>query len=90
MIFAGLWQNTTQLKSLEGVGLAFIEEAESVSQRSLEILLPTIRAAGSEIWLGLNPDAPDAPVMQFVNGSRPDVRHTHVIFSDNPFFPSRT
>jgi phage terminase large subunit len=87
VIFSGLWQNTNQLKSLEGVGLAFIEEAESVSQRSLEILLPTIRAAGSEIWFGLNPDSPEAPIMEFVDGTRPDVRHTHMIFSDNPFFP---
>jgi phage terminase large subunit len=87
IIFAGLWANVSQLKSLEGVNLCWIEESESVSERSLETLAPTIRAAGSEIWLSCNPDARDAPIMQFVGGTRADTRHEHVIFSDNPFFP---
>jgi phage terminase large subunit len=88
IIFAGLFANINALKSLENISLVWLEEAESASQRSLEILTPTIRAAGSEIWLSLNPDAADAPVMEFVNGGRPDVRHTHVIFSDNPWWPA--
>jgi phage terminase large subunit len=87
IIFAGLMTNVQQLKSLEGVGLAWIEEAESVSQRSFEILTPTIRAAGSEIWASCNPDDPDAPVQGFIEGERPDTRHEHVTFEDNPWFP---
>jgi len=88
IIFAGLMTNVQQLKSLEGVGLCWTEEAESVSQRSIEILTPTIRAAGSEIWLSCNPDAPDAPVQGFIDGKRPDTRHVHVTFADNPWFPA--
>ncbi len=87
ILFAGLWANINTLKSLENIALCWIEEGESVTQHSLEILTPTIRAAGSEIWVSLNPDAPDAPVMQFVDGERPDVRHIHVTFEDNPWFP---
>jgi phage terminase large subunit len=87
ILFAGLWANINTLKSLENIGLCWIEEGESVTENSLSVLTPTIRAAGSEIWISLNPDAPDAPVMQFVDGSRADVRHTHVTFADNPWFP---
>ena len=87
LFFAGLHSNPNALKSIEDISLVWIEEGESVSQRSLEILTPTIRAPGSEIWISLNPDAADAPVMQFVEGERPDTLHAHVIFSDNPWFP---
>jgi phage terminase large subunit len=87
VIFAGLMSNVTQLKSLEGVDLAWIEEGESVSHRSLQILTPTIRTDDSQIWISLNPDSPDAPVMQFVNGDRPDTAHVHVTYLDNPWFP---
>ncbi len=87
VLFAGLWANINTLKSLENIGLCWIEEGESVTDNSLSVLTPTIRAAGSEVWISLNPDAPDAPVMQFVDGSRPDTRHVHIDFSDNPWFP---
>jgi phage terminase large subunit len=87
VLFAGLWANINTLKSLENIKICWIEEGESVTADSLSILTPTIRAAGSEVWISLNPDAPDAPVMQFVDGSRPDTRHVHVTFADNPFFP---
>jgi len=88
IIFAGLMTNVQQLKSLEGVGLCWVEEAESVSQRSFEVLTPTIRAARSEIWASCNPDDPDAPVQGFIEGERPDTRHEHVTFADNPWFPA--
>ena len=78
VLFAGLWANINTLKSLENIGLCWIEEGESVTDNSLSVLTPTIRAAGSEIWISLNPDAPDAPAMQFCDGSRPDARHVHV------------
>jgi phage terminase large subunit len=87
VIFAGLFANVNAIKSLEDISIAWVEEGESISQRSLEVLTPTIRAAGSEIWISLNPDAPEAPVMQFTDGSRPDTRHVHVTFAENPYFP---
>jgi phage terminase large subunit len=87
IIFAGLHSNVQQLKSLEDIWLCWVEEAESVSQRSLEVLTPTIRAATSEIWLSCNPDDPEAPLMGFIAGNRPDTVHEHVTFADNPWFP---
>ena len=88
VLFAGLWANINTLKSLENIGLCWIEEGESVTDNSLSVLTPTIRAASSEIWISLNPDAPEAPAMQFVDGERPDCRRVHVTFADNPWFPA--
>ena len=88
VIFSGLWANVSQLKSLENISLAWIEEGETVSRRSLEILAPTVRASRSEIWISMNPDAPDGPVQQHIDAGRSDTRHAHVIHADNPFFPA--
>ncbi len=88
IIFAGLSTNVQQLKSLEAIGLVWLEEAESISARSFEILPPTIRAPGSEIWITWNQDDPDAPVQQFADGTRPDTHHEHLTFADNPWFPA--
>lgn len=63
MIFEGMQDHTADsIKSLEGFGRCWVEEAQSLSKRSLQLLTPTIRAAGSEIWFSWNPEAPDAPV----------------------------
>jgi phage terminase large subunit len=88
IIFAGLHSNVQQLKSLEAIFLCWVEEAEFVSQRSIEVLTPTIRAAASEIWLSCSPDDPEAPVMGFIDGKRPDTLHEHVTYADNPWFPA--
>ncbi len=88
VILAGLFANINSLKSLENIGLCWTEEGESVSARSLEVLAPTIRSAGSEIWLSLNPTDAAAPAMEFVGGTRDDTLHEHFIFSDNPYFPT--
>lgn len=87
IIFTGLYQNVAQIKSLEGLDLAWIEEAESVSARSLELLTPTVRRPGSEIWYSLNPDDPAAPVMAYATNERPGCRHVHTIYTDNPWCP---
>jgi len=86
IIFAGLWANINTLKSIENISLVWIEESESVSARSIEVLSPSIRAHRSEIWLSCNPTDADAVVQSFINGQRPNVRHGHVIYSDNPWF----
>jgi phage terminase large subunit len=86
IIFGGLGVNAQSLLSLENVSLVWIEQGESISARSLEILVPTIRAPGSEIWISFNPDAADAPVMQLVENDRPDVRHEHTTWEDNPWW----
>ncbi len=50
-IFAGLGKMTTdQIKSMEGIDIAWVEEAQTISDKSLEILIPTIRKQKSELW----------------------------------------
>lgn len=88
MIFEGMQDHTADsLKSLEGFGRAWVEEAHSISQRSLDLLLPTIRMPGSEVWFSWNPDQPSDPVDKFFR-SRPEGSvHVHATYKDNPFCP---
>ena len=68
IIFQGMQDHTADsIKSLEAFDIAWVEEAQSVSERSLELLLPTIRADGSEIWFSWNPFTPDDPVDKFLS-----------------------
>lgn len=91
-IFQGLQDHTADsIKSLEGFRIAWVEEANSLSARSLELLLPTIRAKGSEIWFSWNPDQQDDPVQKLfddaIAANDPDFACVHVNFLDNPFCP---
>lgn len=54
-LFYGIKNNPTKIKSIEAIDICWIEEAENVSDESWNILIPTIRKAGSEIWLTWNP-----------------------------------
>ncbi len=66
-IFEGLRHNPESIQSLEGVDIAWVEEARNVSARSWEVLIPTIRKAGSEIWITFNPKlATDSTYVDFV------------------------
>jgi len=54
--FSGLAHHTVEsIKSIEGVDICWVEEAQTVSKKSWDILIPTIRKAGSEIWVTFNP-----------------------------------
>ena len=86
-IFSGL-QNLESLKSLKGITHCWIEEAEALSHRSLDIIGPTIREEGSEIWLSFNPDRVNAPVWQRFVAARPaNALVRKVGWQDNPWFP---
>jgi len=87
-IFAGLRGNATQIKSLEGVTIAWVEEAQTISQGSLDTLVPTIRAKGSEIWFSWNPDLDSDPIdkMFRFEGAPPDAIVREVNHYDNPWF----
>jgi len=64
-IFSGLRTiNIETLKSKEGIDIAWVEEAQSVSEKSWQVLIPTIRKPGSEIWASLNPDLESDPTYQ--------------------------
>lgn len=88
MIFEGMQDHTADsLKSLEGFRRAWVEEAQSISKRSLDLLLPTIRADDSEIWFSWNPDQPEDPVDAFFAGDLNNGVRTHSTYLDNPFCP---
>ena len=89
-LFAGLRSNPESIKSMEGIDIAWVEEAASVSQLSLDILIPTIRKPGSELWFSWNPRHPSDPVdAMFRDGPpRPDAILRCVSFNDNPWFPA--
>lgn len=61
-IFKGLWHNEQSIKSIEGIDIAWVEEAQTVSKSSLEVLTPTIRKPGSQIVYTYNRLLEDDPV----------------------------
>jgi hypothetical protein len=82
-------QNSESVKSYENYSVAWVEEANSFSSRSLELLRPTIRSPGSELWFGWNPDSASDPVDRFFRGPTPPENAIirRVSYADNKFFP---
>lgn len=90
IIFQGMQNHTADsIKSLEGYDIAWVEEAQSFSAYSLELLRPTIRKPGSEIWFTWNPKDPTDPVDMLLRGDNPppDSIVVPVNYDDNPWFP---
>ena len=90
IIFQGMQNHTADtIKSLQGYDIAWCEEAQSLSSRSLELLRPTIRKENSEIWFSWNPDQPTDPVDEFLRCENPppDAIVCEVNYMDNPWFP---
>lgn len=61
-IFKGLWNNEQSIKSIEGIDIAWVEEAQTVSEKSLEVLAPTVRKDGSQIIYTYNRLLEEDPV----------------------------
>lgn len=90
IIFRGMQSyNADSIKSLEGYNRAWIAEAQAISQRSLDLLRPTIRKEGSEIWADWNPESEFDPIDIFLRGvnAPKDAIVRRVNWSDNPWFP---
>ena len=86
-IFKGIQNNINEIKSIEGINFCWVEEAQSVSDESWTILIPTIRSEGSEIWITFNPDREeDATYQRFVKHTPPDSIIQLVNYYDNPWF----
>jgi hypothetical protein len=87
--FMGLREHTVDtIKSYEGADIVWIEEAHKVSSHSWNILIPTIRKAGSEIWATFNPDQEtDYVYDRFVKHTDPDAWVVEINWRDNPWFP---
>lgn len=85
-LFYGLRHNAEEIKSIENVKIAWLEEAQGTSANSLKVLLPTIRMPGSEIWVSFNPDLESNPIYQmFIVNTPPNAKVVKVNFSDNPW-----
>ena len=81
-------QGVANLKSLEGTDICWVEEAQVVTNKSWDILIPTIRKNGSQIWLSFNPELDTDPTYQrFVENPPDDSWVVQVNYDDNPFFP---
>lgn len=89
-IFSGLANQTVaSIKSMEGCTRVWCEEAQSISKRSWDILIPTVRADGSEIWLTFNPElSSDETYCRFVVDPPDDCVSVKMDYLDNPWFPS--
>lgn len=89
-LFTGLSDITAaSVKSLEGCDGAWVEEAQTVSKRSWNILTPTIRKPGSEIWVSFNPDLDtDETWVRFIENTPPNTALISINYSDNPW-PSK-
>ena len=86
--FAGIrQQGVANLKSFEGVDVCWCEEAQVVTDKSWDVLIPTIRKPGSEIWITFNPELDDDPTFKrFVLNPPPGAWVQQVNWSDNPWF----
>lgn len=89
-LFSGLSDQTAEsLKSYEGVSVCWCEEAQSISKRSWEILIPTIRKDASEIWVSFNPQLEsDETFRRFVAEQPPGCISIEMNYGDNKRFPS--
>lgn len=90
IVFAGLQDHTSEsIKSYEGFDRAWVEEAQTVSHRSLNLLRPTIRKPGSELWFSWNPRFDTDAVDEMLRGDETPTGAKTVTanWSDNPWFP---
>lgn len=87
--FAGIrQQGVANLKSFEGVDVCWVEEAHVVTKRSWDVLIPTIRKPGSEIWITFNPELDtDETYTRFVLDPPADSWVAEVNYTANPWFP---
>lgn len=86
--FAGFKHNINNIKSAEGYDIVWFAEAQGSSKRTWEVLVPTIRKPGSEIWTDFNPDLDsDYVYKHFVLDPPPNAVVVKVNWSDNPWFP---
>ncbi len=87
-IFAGIRQNVGNIKSYEGCDICWVEEAQTVSKQSWDVLIPTIRKENSEIWVSFNPELEtDQTYQRFVVGKPFGLEPVKIDWRDNPWFP---
>lgn len=87
--FSGLSNQTVEsIKSHEGVDIVWCEEAQSISKKSWNTLIPTIRKDQSEVWVTFNPELDtDETYVRFVVSPPPNSLVRQINYTDNPWFP---
>ncbi len=90
IIFRGLrdMRASRSIKSLEGYDRCWLEEAQSISKESLDLLIPTIRKNGAEIWACWNPETPDDPIERLKK--REGAVCVEINWQDNPWFTKKS
>jgi phage terminase large subunit len=79
-------QTANSIKSFEGTTICWVEEAQTITKRSWDLLEPTIRAPDSEIWVSFNPDMDtDETYKRFVTSEQPNSIVTMMNWQDNPW-----
>lgn len=87
-LFKGLRHNASEIKSMEGVNICWVEEGHNVSPDSWDYLVPTIREPESEIWVSFNPVDEDLETYQrFIEHEYPSIVRVKTTIFDNPFAP---
>ena len=87
-VFVGLRHNVDSLKSKARVLLAWVDEAESVSETAWMKLRPTVREAGSEVWCTWNPEKDGSPTdKRFRKEAPANAKIVEMNYTDNPWFP---
>jgi phage terminase large subunit len=85
--FAGIRNNTDKIKSYEDYDICWVEEANKVTKSSWNILIPTFRKPGSEIWISFNPElVTDYTYTNFVKNPPPNAAVVKMTWRDNPWF----
>lgn len=85
-LFYGLWRSIDEIKSLEGIDILWIEEGHSLTEDQWKVLEPTIRKAGSQIWMIFNPKlATDFAYKRFVVNPPPNTIVRQINYPENPF-----
>ena len=86
-LFHGLKHDPMQIKSLEGIDICWVEEAQKISNESWNVLIPTIRKKNSQIWIAFNPNLDTDPTYQkFIVNKRDNQVTVKVNWNDNPYF----
>ena len=86
-IFKGIHNNVSEIKSMENISIAWLEESQSLSRESIDVIVPTIRAPGSILIFTFNPYKDNDPIyMEMKNATEEDLV-IKANYSDNPWFP---
>lgn len=85
-MFYGLWRSIDEIKSLESIDILWIEEAHNLTEEQWKVLEPTIRKAGSQVWVIFNPKlATDFAYKRFVVNPPPNTIVRKINYDENPF-----